>query len=256
MAKSRLKFKENKGVQNQNKQNVPTWRDPKSFCDLEGLEEDDMHRFGFLKVIKNYSRGSIVFVEGQAGSGVYILCSGRIKLSSCSVEGKTTILGIAKAGDVLGLSAVLSDTEYGQTAEVIESCQVYYVTNHNFIALLKQNTDACLSAAKQLSRSYNAANKTICTLGRAESVRLKLARLFLSWSTTGQGGNGSLQMKNLFTHEEIAEMIGTSRETVTRALRDMRERGLVTLKGSDLIIHNQDRLRLTSGLSRRPEYRL
>ena len=88
----------------------------------------------------------------------------------------------------------------------------------------------------------------ICSLSHSDSVLVKLAKLFLSWSANDQGNNGSIQLKNLFTHEEIGEMIGTTRETVTRVLREMRERELVTLKGSELIIHNHERLRLTVGM--------
>ena len=215
------------------------------FCNLGGSE---LRLFESHKITKIYPKGTLLFIEGQSAAGVYILCKGRVKLSTCSPNGKIIILGIAEVGDVLGLSAVISGVEYEATAELLERCQVNFVPNSDFLKLLQENPKAGMNAARQLSRSYHAAHKMICSLGHSDSVIVKLSKLFLSWSANGTGNNGPLQLKNSFTHEEIGEMIGTTRETVTRALRNMRERGLVTLKGSDLIIHNQDRLRLATGL--------
>jgi CRP/FNR family transcriptional regulator, cyclic AMP receptor protein len=215
------------------------------FCDLGGHE---LRIFESLKVTRNYPREKVLFVEGQPASGVYILCRGRVKLSTCSPDGKVIILNIAEPGEVLGLSAVLADIEYGLTAEVLEPCQVNYIQKEDFITYLKQNPEAALSAARQLASSCHRAQRMICSFGLSDSVIVKLAKLFLSWSVEAEGVNGTLELKNSFTHLDMAGMIGSTRETVTRALRDLRERGLVTLKGSDLLIHDMDGLRRTAGV--------
>jgi CRP-like cAMP-binding protein len=80
----------------------------------------------------------------------------------------------------------------------------------------------------------------------------KLAKLFLDWSGNGNGVEGSVSLKNFFTHEEMAEMIGASRETVTRALKHCRENDLITLKGSDLVIHDRRRLKAVIGTRTNP----
>lgn len=185
----------------------------------------------------------MLFVEGQPSSGVYMLCQGRVKLSTCSQDGKVIIIGIAEPGDMVGLSAALDGVEYEITAEVIELCQVNYVPRAEMVRLLADNPHACLNAARQLSRSYQTAYRQICALGMSDSVAGKLAKLFLGWSGNGNGGTGSVQLKNFYTHEEIAEMIGSSRETVTRALKYFREQELISLKGSDLVIHDRQRLK-------------
>ena len=227
--------------------------DLQSQCSFCQLPEAELARFASIKVTKVYPKGTTLFGEGQRSAGVFMLCQGRVKLSTCSPDGKVIIIAIAEPGDVLGLSAALNGVDYETTAEVLELCQVNYIRTTDLLPFLQTNSEACLNAARQLSRNYQAAYRQICALGLSDSVADKLAKLFLAWSGNGTGGNGRVQMKNFFTHEEIAEMIGTSRETVTRALKYFRDHELVTLKGSDLIIH--DRQRLKAGIGSRPAIR-
>ncbi len=223
------------------------------FCNLQ---ESTLRNLESLKISNLYSRGSVLFIEGQPSSGVYILCRGRVKLSTCSREGKIIILQISEPGEVLGLSAVVSELPYEATAEVLEPCQVNYVRKGDFLRFLQQNADACLSAVRQMSRNYQTAHLQICSLGLSSSVADKLAKLFLGWCNSNGNGNGngndnensSIRLKISYTHEEIAEMIGTSRETVSRLLKTFRERKLITLKGSDLTIHDKKKLEMIVGI--------
>ena len=215
------------------------------FCFLAGQER---RLFESLKITKKYPRQKILFVQGQPAVGVYILCAGRVKLSTCSPGGKVIILEIAEPGAVLGIIAVLAGTEYSVTAEAIEDCQVNFVQSESFVNYLRQNPEAALSAARQLAHSCHRAQRMICSFGLADSVIVKLSKLFLSWSTNTHAIHGSLRVKNAFTHEDMARMIGSTRETVTRALRQMRERGLVTVKGHEVLIHNHNELCRTAGL--------
>lgn len=210
------------------------------FCNLPPA---DLELFESIKITKVYPKATMLFVAGQSSDGVYMLCQGKVKLSTCSQDGKVIIIGIAEPGDMLGLSAVLDGTEYEISAEVMELCQVSFVKSPDMLRFLGDNPQACLNAARQLSRSYQTAYRQICALGLSESVASKLANLFLGWSGNGNGVNGRVQLKNFYTHEEIAEMIGSSRETVTRALKYFREHDLITLKGSNLVIHDRQRLK-------------
>jgi CRP/FNR family transcriptional regulator, cyclic AMP receptor protein len=231
-------------LQIQNKCRDCDFQNDLSFC---RLPMSDLARLESLKVTRAYPKGSTLFNEGQPSSAVFMLCQGKVKLSTCSPDGKIIILGIAEPGDVLGLSAAISDADYEATAEVLELCQVNYIRSSDFLQFLKDHPVAALNAAKQLSRNYQTAYVQICSLGLSDSVASKLAKLFLRWSGPGAVASGRVHLKNLFTHEEMAEMIGTSRETVTRALRYFRENELVTIKGSDLLIHDRKRLKAVIG---------
>ena len=214
------------------------------FCNLP---EADLKVFESLKITNAYPKGSTLFMEGQPSNGIYMLCQGRVKLSTCSRDGKVIILHIAEAGEVLGLIPTISDCIHVATAEVLEPCQVNFIRNEDFIRFLQQRPEACMSAVRQLSRSYQTAYMQICSLGLSHSVADKLAKLFLGWcGPNGRDGN-SVHLKISYTHEEIAEMIGTSRETVTRLLKEFKDRKLVTRKGSDLIIHSRKALEASIG---------
>lgn len=219
-------------------------------CNLRGngffceLPIQDVERFASIKITRGFAKGAMLFVEGQPCTGVFMLCKGRVKLSTCSREGKVIILEIVEPGDLLGLSAAISGVDHETTAEVLEPCQVNYVKTSELLLFLQTNPRASFNAARQLGRNYRTAHRQICSFGFSDSVVDKLAKLFLGWSTgdNGPGPSGAVQLRNSFTHEDIAEMIGTSRETVTRALRYFREQELLTLKGPQLVIHDRQRL--------------
>ena len=198
---------------------------------------------------KVYPKGTLLFLEGQPSDAVFMLCQGKVKLSTCSSEGKIIILDVVEPGDVIGLGAALTGADYEATAEVLELCQVNYVGTGDLIKFLQANPEASLNAARQLSRNYFTAYRQVCSLGLSDSVVDKLARLFLDWCGKHSDGS-SVHLKNFFTHEDMAEMIGTSRETVTRALKYFRDQDLVSIKGSDLIIHDRKRLRASIGKGR------
>lgn len=214
------------------------------FC---SFMKTDLKTFEAMKITHAYPKGSTLYMEGQPSNGVYLLCQGRVKLSTCSPDGKVIILRVAEPGEVLGLSSTVSDSIHIATAEVIEPCQVNFIRNDDFLRFLEQNTDACLNAVKQLSQNYQTAHIQICSLGLSGSVADKLAKLFLGWCKTSYPNSGSVHLKISYTHEEIAEMIGTSRETVTRLLKDFKERRLISRQGSEFIVHDRRKLEQTIG---------
>ncbi|HBR58744.1 MAG TPA: Crp/Fnr family transcriptional regulator [Blastocatellia bacterium] len=229
----------------QARQNCPVCdiRSSGFFCDLASSA---LSAFSAVTIPNTYPKGSLLFLEGQASNGVYVLCKGQVKLSICSPAGKSIILRIAEPGEVLGLNAAVNDTLLDSTAEVLENCHVNFVRKSDFVRLLEQYGSACFNAVKQMSREYNAAHRQIRSLGLSHSVGDRLIKLLLGWC--GQNGNGeAIRLRANFTHEEIAEMIGTSRETVTRILKDLRDRELVSQKGAHMVIHDRDRLRRAIG---------
>ncbi len=215
------------------------------FC---SLSQSALQTFESLKITNAYPKGATLFMEGHPSNGIYMLCQGRVKLSTCSRDGKVIILRIAEAGEVLGLSATVSDLNYEATAEVLEPCQVNFVRKEDFLRLIAQNAEACFSAIKQMSNKYHTVYIKVRSFGLSHTAADRLAKLLLEWGKANSSGNGGIHLKISYTHEEIAEMIGTSRETVTRILKDFKDRKLIALKGSDLIIHDQKKLDATIGV--------
>src|SRR6201997_3142979 len=206
------------------------------FCEMPKPALEEMEK---VKYASAYPQGAVLFVEGQAPRGVYVICSGRVKLSTTSRDGKTLILRIAQAGEVLGLHATVSGKPYELTAETLQPCQLDFMTREDFLRFLQNHADACLTAAEHLSQNCQSAYEMIRSLGLSHSVSEKLARLLLEWSSDGETTKDGIRIKISLTHEEIAQLIGTSRETVTRVLSEFREKKFAQLRGSTLMIMNR-----------------
>ena len=203
------------------------------FCEMPPASLEELDK---VKYASAYPQGAVLFVEGQAPRGVYMICSGRVKLSATSRDGKTLILRIAEPGEVLGLHATVSGKPYELTAEALQPCQLDFIRRDDFLCLLQHHADACLNAAQHLSKNCQSAYEMIRSLGLSHSVSEKLARLLLEWSSDGDETKEGIRIKVSLTHEEIAQLIGTSRETVTRVLGEFRQKKLAQLRGSTLLI--------------------
>jgi CRP/FNR family cyclic AMP-dependent transcriptional regulator len=209
------------------------------FC---GLSLKALKEFDSIKSSSVYPEGAVLFLEKQDARGVFVLCEGEVKLTISSSEGKTLILRIAKPGEVLGLMATLSGEPYEVTAETLRPCQVAFVRRDEFLRFIAQHPEASLGIVKLLTAHYHAACEQLKTVGLSASAPEKLARLLLGWSVGGEETKLGTRITLPLTHQEIAEFIGSSRETVTRTLSDFRSRHLVTLKGSTLMIADRPAL--------------
>jgi len=151
------------------------------------------------------------------------------------------ILKVAGDRQVLGLSAVVSGQPSPIAATTIETCQIKFVDSNSFHHLLAQNGDAALTCARLLSQEVGATFRDVHDLLLARSSTEKLARLLLSWAAKVPD-HAEIRVATNFTHEEIAQMIGSSRETVTRLLSDLKRRELIRLEGSTLVISSRSAL--------------
>lgn len=209
------------------------------FC---GLSPSAVQRLAAITSPCVHPKGATLFVEGQAPRGVYILCQGKVKLSTSSIDGKTLITRISDDGDVLGLPATVTGKPYELTADVVESTQANFIARSDFLEFLAENGEVGVRVAKQLAEIYQAAIAEMRTIGLGHSAAQKLAWLLLDLSADYDAGTGEAKITLTFTHEEIAQMIGTSRETVTRVLSSFKRKDLVDVRGSTLIIRNRPAL--------------
>ena len=186
--------------------------------------------------------GAILFVEGQAPRGVFIVCSGKVNLSTTSREGKILILKTAGPGEALGLSAALSGVTYETTAETATPCHLSFVDQKHFLELIQTHSEIGLHTAQCLSRDYQSAHRDIHDLVLTRSSAGKLARLLLSQAVR-EGDDAETDCKPTpMTHEEMAMRIGASRETVTRLLSTLRRKRLIRLDGPMLVIKDRTAL--------------
>jgi len=162
-----------------------------------------------------------------------------VKLSAGSADGKSLILRIADPGEVVGLPGTISGKPYEVTAEALEPIQANFIPRESFLQFLREHGEAALRVAAMLSDIYQATYREIRYLGLSGSAAEKLARFLLDSTANQPSQDGHVHVTLTLTHEEIAAMIGASRETVTRLFADFKKRQLLQIKGSTLIIRNK-----------------
>lgn len=210
------------------------------FCNLSPSSIVDFNK---IKHAALFPEHAVVLVEGQSAWGIFILCQGRAKLSTTSRDGKTLIVRIAEAGEVLGLHAVVTGRAYELTVETMQPCQLDFVGREDMLRFLDDHVDASFRAIQHLARDCSDSYGVVRNIGLSHSVTERFAKFLLETAAEGRISRGSVRVRLAMTHEEISQLIGTSRETITRLLSEFRRNDLAELKGSMLIIHNHPALK-------------
>jgi CRP/FNR family transcriptional regulator len=189
---------------------------------------------------KFLSRAAVLFSEGHAARGVYVLCSGSAKVSICSADGKKLIMRIARPGDVLGLYAGLTGRPFEATAEMLEPGRVSFVSRRDLVELISHQEAFGLGLVQLFSEQFSEYVDHARLLLLSESATEKLARLILKWSRDfGELTAGGVRLRILLTQEEIAQIIGASRETVTRLFSALKREHIIGIRAGSLLIRNR-----------------
>jgi CRP/FNR family transcriptional regulator len=213
----------------------------KTFCDLPPVVADALEQEALTTT---YPTGAVLFAEGQAPRGVFIVRRGRVKLSICGSDGRTLILRIVEAGCPLGVAAVVSGRQYEATAETQEPCEVSFLRQTDLLRLMRLHGEFALWVTQHISADYASTCREIRDLILSDSASEKLARLLVGWLDQNTKSKNPTQVKLALTHEEIGQMIGSSRETVSRLFAGFKKQQLIQQNGSTLVI--PDRVALES----------
>ena len=181
----------------------------------------------FASAPASYPVRSVVFMEGQDSVGVWLLCSGRVRLCRSSAAGKNVTLRMAHAGEALGLSAVLAHDSLRMAAQTAEPCTLAFLDRTHLFRLINnpQNPEMACLVMEALSREVQATYSCAGDLMLARSARTRIARILLSTAS-----------EDLHSHLQISELAGCSRETVTRLLGRMQREGLIAYEDGKLYL--------------------
>lgn len=192
-----------------------------------------------VSITNRYPAGTILFHEGQPARGIYVLESGLVKLSVCASDGRTLILRIAHPGEALGVASTVGGRDFEATAEAQHPCDITFIRLSDVVRMMRTHGEFALWVTQALSRDYNVTCREIRTLMLSGSASEKLARLLVGWMDERVGSALPNRMKVPLTHEEIGQMIGTSRETVTRLMADFKKQHLIQQEGATLVVSNR-----------------
>lgn len=198
----------------------------------------ETHASNIRELNSLHRRGSVLFAQGEPAHGVYILRTGRAAVSISSSEGRIVILRIAQPGDLLGVNSVLQNATYDTTVKTLEPCRVDFIPRREFIELVGNNTGA-VAVMKLLSRELAELTDRASSLLLPQKARARLAQVLLQCSKEPGGNNCRARViDKVLTHEQIAQMIGSSRETVTRLLADLARRQIIGTTSDSIVIRD------------------
>jgi CRP/FNR family transcriptional regulator len=186
-----------------------------------------------------YSSNVILFSENDSPDEVFEVLEGEVRLSLCSSDGKRLILHIASKGEIIGLVSAFSGNPREVTAETICDSKLAVIRQPDFHSFLRRHPEAYSAVTQEVTGRYSLACDQLRTVGLSFTASEKLARLLLNLSQSGQTGECETKIRFSHTHEEIGQLIGATRETVTRAFRKFRESDLVMFSGTTLSIPNR-----------------
>ena len=185
-------------------------------------------------------RGKVLFAEGEPAGGVFVLRTGRASVSIASSEGRVVILRIAQAGDVLGLNSVLRNSTYNTTLKTIEPCRTDFISAAELKELMERSQPGARAILQILSREIAELTERARSLLLPQTAHARLARLLLEWCEESEVNNShTFRIDRVFTQEEIAQMICSSRETVTRSLASLSRRRLIQITSDSILISDR-----------------
>jgi CRP/FNR family transcriptional regulator len=209
---------------------------------FEKLSPDAKKDLAQITTQSNYPAKTVLFSEKEQAQEFFIILQGEIKLSMNSSEGKRLILRIAREGEMLGLASVLSGKSHDTSAEALYPTKVGVIDRRELLCFLARHPEAYQVISEALSQEFSLACEQLRTVALSASVPERLARLLLDWSENRKSSQSGTRFRFSLTHEEVAECIGTSRETVTRTLGIFKTRRLVAFHGATLSIPNKTAL--------------
>ncbi len=222
---------QNSGFENLNLRNYDIFK---------GLTDEEIEKLSLDMVCNIYSRGDVVYNEGNRINGSYIVSSGILKIYKTGFDGKEQIIRFAREGDLIAFRSVISDELACTTARVIQDATLCYIPGDTLTAFIKSSPEFAMSLMKLTCRELGEANKFLTDIAQ-KTVRERLAEvLLLLMDTFDLDEEHNLQIS--LTREELANMVGTATESVIRLLSEFKTDKLIELNGRKIKLLNIPKL--------------
>jgi len=195
-------------------------------CDVP---DDVLREISAEKQQASYAAGSILYREGQPCRRAFAICRGEVRLTRTSADGSRTILKIAKAGELLGVGEAIRNTEYVATAEVMKESSLACLGREQLIGIMGRHSIAGTRISQFLGWECANVFVDVCLLRQTSSAAVKLGQFMMRWVETCP--HCCDQWISIpYTHSDIAQMLGASRETVTRLLSSLQRKHVLQMK--------------------------
>ncbi|MEP7001248.1 MAG: Crp/Fnr family transcriptional regulator [bacterium] len=212
---------------------------------FRGLDRDELAKFAELVRERSYPKGSVILFQDDPGDSLYILRTGRVKVVLIGEDGREVILGVLGAGAHFGELALIDDQPRSAHVIAMEDSQLLILRREDFRRRVDANPSVAWGLLQELSRRLRRADEKIGGLVLLD-VPGRIARLLLDLSEE----SGGPAIEKVLTHQTIAQMIGASRETVSRSMKDFQEAGLIRVERRRIAVADKD------GLEKRAQVRV
>ncbi|HEU4563962.1 MAG TPA: Crp/Fnr family transcriptional regulator [Gemmatimonadaceae bacterium] len=196
---------------------------------LQGLDSDELARLAELTRERTYPKGSVILFEDDPGDSLFIVKNGRVKVVLVGEDGREVILAMLGAGEHFGELSLIDGQPRSAHVIAVDDAQILILRREDVRRRVEESPALAWTLLTGLSRRLRRADEQIGGLVLLD-VHGRIARLILD----SAGPNGVLDKK--LTHQTIAHMIGASRETVSRAMRDFQDRGLITVERRQIAV--------------------
>jgi CRP/FNR family cyclic AMP-dependent transcriptional regulator len=207
------------------------------------LSEDTIEQISRLGIKKPFSKDSIILYEHETGSALFVIIKGKVKISRVSDDGKEVILTILNESDFFGEMAILDGSARSANVTAMEDSELFIIQRSDFLNLLQVHPEISIALLQELTKRLRTADMKIKSLslkdaeGKVATVILQLA------DDMGKIKQGTVEIEKLPYQHDLANMAGTSRETISRTLHTFAKKGLVELDGSRLRILNYEKFK-------------
>lgn len=207
-----------------------------------GLEEEHIAALSAMLVERRHRKGSVIFFEGDPGDALFIVESGMVKIYRVAEDGREKTLAILRGGDIFGEMALLDEEPRSAIAESLEMTTLYALHRKEFLTFLTANPAMAIHIIKVLCQRLRRTNAHVMDVVFRD-VKSRLVRtLFDLAERHGRSCPAGLRIELKLTHQELANLVGTARETVTRMLAEFQDAGCLTVEGRFLVIRDRETL--------------
>lgn len=209
------------------------------------LPEETIEKISQVGFRRTYKKDSIILMEDEVGGALFIIVNGKVKVTRTSNDGREVILNILTESDIFGEMALLDGQTRSATVSALENSELFIIQRNQFLEFLKEHPEISIALMQELSKRLRSADMQIKSLslkdaeGKVATVILQLA------NDIGRIKQGIVEIEKLPLQQDLANMAGTSRETISRTLHSFVKKGLIELEGSKLRIFNYEKFKNT-----------
>ena len=210
-------------------------------CEFEEIEFLDKNKY-----FQKYKKGQVIFLEGNSPFGLFCLVNGKVKISRMGFDGKEQIIRLAKPGDTLGYRSLIKNTRYTASAIALDDAQACFITKDDFNSLISHNSKISSDLLEMLAEVLGDTQDKFINLA-TKPVKERLAEALLLLKSTYENNDEDLFSISI-SREDLAAIVGTVKETVTRCLSEFKNEHMILTKGSNITILQPDKLLKLSNL--------